>query len=59
MSHFSADSDQPVFPDGLDLDPFEMDWPWPGVRIQQPDAPDAPHSPVSGSPAPAPGPLRP
>ena len=58
MPDFNAGSDQPVVPDGIELDPFEMDWPWPGVRAQGPDEQHPPQSPIGGAPA-APTPFLP
>ena len=41
--------DQPAPPDGIEFDPFEMDWPWPGMKseIDETSTPSiAPQSPA-------------
>ena len=32
MFNHAFDADQPGMPESIEHDPFEMDWPWPGMR---------------------------
>ena len=43
-------SDQPVTPDGIEFDPFEMDWPWPGMQRESDEATPPSNSAVSPTP---------
>ena len=42
MPDFRLTPDDGVAPDARELDPFEMDWPWPVRRIESAEPSDVP-----------------